>query len=128
VRNYGKILFALLVTVSVAGLILGLSPGDAKDDGRQENGPTVAQPQHVPRPAAAAPVKTSTSQETVGLPGKSISLAEAVVIAEKLGKGQALKAERKDKPEIAFRIEVVGEDGQRSKIELTGDGQPKEKK
>jgi hypothetical protein len=54
--------------------------------------------------------------------GKSIGMAEAVTIAEKLGKGAVTKAERRDKPDPLFKFELIGRDGQKQRIELNPDG------
>ncbi|MBL8798606.1 MAG: hypothetical protein JNM56_32215 [Planctomycetia bacterium] len=59
---------------------------------------------------------------------KTISLGEAIGIAEKQAKGTAAKAERKDHPEVHFKIEVVGKDGAKTKVELTADGKQRAKK
>jgi uncharacterized membrane protein YkoI len=62
-------------------------------------------------------------------PAKIISLVEAIGIAEKTIRGEAVKAERKGEgAETHFKIEVLGKDGKKAKLELSGDGKPLEKK
>jgi uncharacterized membrane protein YkoI len=59
--------------------------------------------------------------------GKVISLEEAIAIAEKLGKGKAVKAERKGEgSDASFKVEVVGKDGTKSKIQLNAQGETPE--
>ena len=55
-------------------------------------------------------------------PVKTISLTEAIAVAEKAGKGRAVRAELRDGDEPIFKIDVLGSDGSKSKIELTADG------
>src|SRR5262245_58985401 len=58
---------------------------------------------------------------------KPISLTEAINIAEKAGKGQAIKAERKGEgADTQFQVEVVGKDGARSRISLNAAGKVQE--
>jgi uncharacterized membrane protein YkoI len=62
---------------------------------------------------------------------KTISLTEAIAIAEKTAKGTATKAERKGEgAETHFKIDVVNKDGEKQKVELTPDGKvrPSEEK
>jgi len=55
--------------------------------------------------------------------GKAISLTEAIAIAEKVGRGQAVKAERKGEgADAQFKIDVVGRNDTRSKITLDAAG------
>jgi hypothetical protein len=60
-------------------------------------------------------------------PVKAISLSEAINIAEKQAKGLAAKAERKDHPEVHFKIEVLDKEGAKIKVELGADGKKREK-
>jgi len=62
-------------------------------------------------------------------PGSAaISLVQAILIAEKLGKRQAVKAELRDKPDVHFKIELADEDGEKIKIELDTNGRPRDEK
>lgn len=81
-------------------------PGLAKKQGQKKPG---------------APEKKPTAPEKKA--GKVISLAEAIAIAEKIGGGQATKAERKGEgEELHFKIEVEGKGGSKQKIELNANG------
>jgi hypothetical protein len=129
VKILGRLMFALFFALSVAGLLyvgLGtdLTSGAPKEPTKEN--PTTNAEQTADKPKE--PVnKEDPAKGTARLDVKAISLKEAIDIAEKLGKGQAVKAERKDKPEVCFKIDVVGPDGTK-KIELTADGKVKEKK
>ena len=55
---------------------------------------------------------------------KSISLVEAITIAEKITKAQATKADRKDKDGvIEFKIDLLTKDGAKTKVTLDAKGQ-----
>jgi hypothetical protein len=59
---------------------------------------------------------------------KAISLIDAIKIAEKQARGEAVKAERKgDGPELKFKVDVLTSDGKRTKVELTAAGKIIEK-
>ena len=47
------------------------------------------------------------------------------MIAEKRGKGQATKAERKDTPTLTFRVDVTSWDNRKQTFEVGPDGQAK---
>ncbi|MBL8797611.1 MAG: PepSY domain-containing protein, partial [Planctomycetia bacterium] len=117
-----KALFALLVTASVVGLILALSPHDGDRGAASEGSPSTDAPPRVPRPPVAGGARAAGNSEAPRLAGQPITLAEAVAIAEKLGKGQAVKAERRDRPEVVFRIDLLDAAGAKSKVELNADG------
>lgn len=71
---------------------------------------------------------TAQDPKKAAPPIKTITLIEAITIAEKSAKGEAVKAEKKGEgPETHFKIDVLGKDGKKAKVELTGDGKPKEK-
>ena len=56
---------------------------------------------------------------------KPLSLTEAIGIAEKSSKGQAVKAERDgDGADARFKIDVIAKDGTRSRINLNATGKP----
>jgi hypothetical protein len=55
--------------------------------------------------------------------GKAISLIEAIAIAEKSGHGKVVKAEaEEDDGTVQFKLELVGKDGKKSRIELDAAG------
>jgi hypothetical protein len=119
-KAIGPLVFALLAAVIVGGLLMALSPAESPEVVKEDSPAKVE-----PRPAAATKLaETKPSPEKrepreVREPrGQAISLVEAIGIAEKLGKGQAVKAERREK---GFRIELTGAEG-KSRIELSADG------
>lgn len=118
-----KLLVPLSFALVVVGLLAWLSVGGDRTDARGEPARDAVEtaPAKDPREKAS---KEASSRET----SRVISLVEAIGIAEKVGKGQAVRAERRDRPELGFRIEVVGPDGSKIRIELTADGKVKEKK
>jgi hypothetical protein len=123
----GKTLFAAGVAVLVASSLLWRGvrddrPAPAVDAAAEESETRADEtlptdpPRPEGRPAGPRPA------------GPAISLIEAVTIAEQLGSGQAIRAERKDKPEVSFKVDLLLPDGRRTKIDLTADGRVKEKK
>jgi hypothetical protein len=123
-----KVVSAIVAALLVVVLLVGLSassnngaPQAAAEDAGQL---TPAEPRADPAP----PPPVRAKGPGAGPAGKPISLVDAILIAEKVGKGQATKAERKDRPELSFKIDVLGLDGSKSKVELTGDGKVKDRK
>jgi hypothetical protein len=80
-------------------------------------------------PAPEPKKKGETKKSAPKSSAKTISLTEAIAIAEKAGKGQAVKAERKGEgEETQFKVEVVGKGGEKSKIELSASGERRDAK
>jgi len=112
-----------LVAVGAAGLFVGLMVwiGASFSMGDHRSG-SAAPPGQTGR-GTGSPDPQSDSGEGGDRSGsKVLSFAEAVRTAERLGKGQAVRAERRDKPEVHFKIEVQGWDGMTRRIELAADG------
>lgn len=119
--------FALVFSLGIVALIIGLGPGRSSDTPDVPN-PAVppaaksisqAQPEGTGSKDQAS--KEEVKPEAPSKP-KVLTMAEAVTLAERLGKGQAVKAERKDRPVPSFKIEVLGLDGVKRQIELRADG------
>src|SRR5262249_59045984 len=56
-------------------------------------------------------------------PVKSISLSEAIAVAEKATKGQAIRADRREEDgEVTFRVEIRGGEGARKKVVVSAAG------
>jgi hypothetical protein len=70
--------------------------------------------------------KEEKKEEKKTTPAKNaISLSDAIKIAEKIGNGQAVKAESKGEGnDLTFKIEVLGKGGEKKKIELDASGKP----
>jgi hypothetical protein len=109
-------LLALLLTIGVVSLVVVLSPGDGPAGSVPERPAPAVAPRQPTESAGPPPAAGSPRPKTV------ITLAEAIAIAEKTGQGYAIKAERRDKPQLSFRVEVMGVDGQKRRIELNADG------
>lgn len=124
-KPLGNLPFAVCFGILMAGLLVGLSSGfkDAPKQPAENSSPIPSDQTEKPRPSAG---KESPAQAAANPAGRVLSLSEAVAIAEKIVGGQAIKAERKGKSEVSFKIEVVQRDGTKSKIELTADGKLKE--
>jgi hypothetical protein len=138
VKTHGNVVFALLFALLMGGVLVGLGAGNFRGDAPQtpqvdgrEAAPGKPSPEPAEKPKEPAG-KAAAARDAPRLPAqpavKVISLIEAITIAEKIGKGQAMKAERKDKPELSFRIELMDAEGVKNRIELTADGKLKEKK
>jgi hypothetical protein len=57
---------------------------------------------------------------------RMITLAEAIALAEKSSQGTAVKAERKGEgSDVHFKIDLLGKDGQKHKVELDAAGKPR---
>ncbi len=137
--NHRKLLAAVLFALVIGTLIIGMGPGYGQHDAERTNdfanvaaedqnqsepeplakkAATIDPPQAVEKSVPLA-VKPTLAKD----PGpKAVSMAEAVTIAEKLGKGYAMKAERTERPAVSFKIDVMGIDGIRTNIELAADG------
>lgn len=130
-----KLIFALVFAVSVGLLIIGLGTGygnkptqnvgdevppeqfTQSQNSQSGKDTTPAAPTQTPKvPSKEVPIKSGP---------KVLTMAEAVVIAERIGKGYTMKAERKDRPDISFKFEIMSIDGTKKRIELTADGQLK---
>ncbi|MFN4258828.1 MAG: PepSY domain-containing protein [Gemmataceae bacterium] len=127
-KMVGNILFGLVFALVIAGLIVGLSARNHLDHhspATTENPSPTSRSQLPLEPLRTSDhprqIATAASEENRSL-GTSISLIQAIVIAEKISGGVAFKVECKDKPVTSFKIEFRHHDGQRGKIELAGDG------
>lgn len=130
-----KIAFAVLFSLIVGGLLVwpGLGGGQQAEDDSPDKGSPGADkvaakdpPKDRPKPEKPSSERTKPDLPRVDKGkaprGKAISLAEAIIRAEELGKGMAVKAERKDRPVLSFKVDVLAPDGGRIKIELSADG------
>jgi hypothetical protein len=67
-------------------------------------------------------------RKTVPTPGKqdaakSISLADAITLAEKSGKGEAIRAEKRGKgSKVRFTVDLLGKSGDRTRVSLNSSG------
>jgi uncharacterized membrane protein YkoI len=113
----------------------GEKPAPPKEEGKK--GPEGEKPappkkgedKKGPEGVKPAPPKEEGKKGPDKKANKSISLTEAIGIAEKLGKGKATKAELKGHDEDAhYTVDVVNKDGEKSKIELTTAGKTREGK
>ena len=131
-----KVIFALMFAGATALMIVGLGagygrktpePGDdqfvqvpakaAQDTPpAKESSPNPAPKQEVKEPALKEPAKEPAKP-------KILNMAEAVTVAEKFGKGYTLKAERIERPTLAYTFEIMGIDGVKRQIDLTAEGQ-----
>ncbi len=119
---YRSLLYACGVAIVVIGLVVGLSAGDASGDAQIEPFKT-APPTDPAKPSQAVKPPEPTAKEPPSPTYRVLSMAEAVTIAEKSVKGgYTTRAERTERPVIGFRVEVVGMDGSKSVVELTGAG------
>ncbi|MCI0683856.1 MAG: hypothetical protein L0Y71_17255 [Gemmataceae bacterium] len=68
--------------------------------------------------------KTVDGEKKKGKAGdQTISLSQAIDIAERVGKGEAVKADRKGTPDgFQFKVDIIRSDGRKSKILLSGAG------
>lgn len=119
-KSLRKLLFALVFACFVAGLSIVLAPGQNADSGVAQ-----ADDKKAPEQTDKSGKDRLPKNAGAGVPGmKAISMAEAVTIGERVGKGYTLKAERKDKKEqLTFRLEILGFNGAKQRIELRGDGE-----
>jgi hypothetical protein len=138
VVTLGRVFFALLFAAAVTALLawpVGCArpSGPASDPGPP---PSRADGSGGPPPAPAlAPAPRRVADRTepggraaepaavpAGAPPKVLSMAEAVAAAERAGKGTVTKAERRDRPDVYFKFELLGHDGQKQRVELNADG------
>lgn len=115
-----NVVFTLLVALGVSGMLLGLGA-------REKDKPTTEAPpeqKEVVQPKAKVEPEKPAPRETP----RTLSLIEAITLAEKHAGAQAIKAERRDKPEVSFRIELLDKEGGRKRVELTADGKIRETK
>jgi uncharacterized membrane protein YkoI len=126
----------MLIAFITLGLLVSLTMADDKkaDKDPPKGKPNIVEidlsklPPEVAKQLLEATQKAKTTKEAPK-PVKTITLIEAITIAEKTTKGEATKADKKGEgTETHFKIDVVGKDGKKSKVELTYDGKPKEKK
>ncbi|MFN4261905.1 MAG: PepSY domain-containing protein [Gemmataceae bacterium] len=71
------------------------------------------------------PLEQAKKDDKKGPPkkdGKSISLIEAISIAEKESGGTVIKAERKDHPEPHFKVDVLDGKGNKTKLHVSTAG------
>jgi uncharacterized membrane protein YkoI len=118
-------LFSRVCCVLAAVIGLGLAGWSLADDKDGKDAKGKAKPNVIEidlsklPPDVAKQVLESLKKETA----KPISLIEAITIAEKVGKGQATKAERKGEgAETQFKVDVVGIDGTKVKLTLSAAG------
>ena len=84
------------------------------------------------------PDHTETAKKSANLPKKEkavaavepplpkqISMADAVIIAERTAKGYVTKAERTDRPSVSFTFEIMTREGTKTHVILFGDGKVK---
>jgi hypothetical protein len=120
VNLFRKLAYAISVTAVVVVLVVGLSAGGS--NAQTETTKPVPQTDPVKLAPTVQPPET-TAKEPPPPTYRVVSMAEAVTIAEKSVKGgYTTRAERTERPVIGFRVEVVGMDGAKSVLELSGDG------
>jgi len=62
-------------------------------------------------------------KKEAGPSGKAFSLADAIGVAEKAGRGQAVKVERKGEGAASkFRVDVLGSDGRKTRVTVDAAG------
>jgi uncharacterized membrane protein YkoI len=105
-----SIVLASVFALALVGVMLALRGGDA---GNAAN-------RGAPAPGDSTSPDAPTSQTKAAR--KTITLADAIAVAEKHAKGRAVKAELKEKPELCFKVEVMTWEGQKTKLELNADG------
>lgn len=110
----GRVVFALIFALVVTGLLVW--PIDWNSPKSPLETSAQADPSNPPESPDSAKSASSSGKPKV------LTMSEAVVIAERLGKGQVLKAERKDRPEPTFKFEVLSREGQKVRLELAIDG------
>jgi hypothetical protein len=66
--------------------------------------------------------KRKGAESKKGQPEKTITLVQAVAIAEKLTAGSAVKAERVDQPKQHFSVDVLGADGKKQSVQVSPQG------
>src|SRR5262245_58436192 len=116
------LLLSVFAIIGGFGLV-GLSLADDKDakGAKDKSKPNVVEVDlsKLPPDVAKQVLESLKKKEDV----KPISLVEAIGIAEKAGKGQATKAERKGEgSETQFQVDVVGKDGEKTRISLSAAG------
>ena len=124
-----KVLFSLVFAVAVGLLIVGLGAGygnktpDAGDQNATQPETKTAAKDQASKSTAEKAVKQEPAKETSA--PKILTMAEAVIIAEKFGKGYTLKAERIERPTLSYSFEIQSIDGTKKLIDLTAEGQLK---
>lgn len=139
-NTYRKVLFAGVFALAVTGLLVALnaSQGDGQDppndpdksiapidpnkSSQEKKNLPAKEPATKESPAKTEEGKEPLAKEPTKTAPKIITMAEAVVIAERVGKGYTLKAERKEKPALTFKFDILSRTGQKVKIELGPDG------
>ena len=134
-RSFGNVSFALFTAIIVTGLLVfGLGSGGRNESSEPIKKAPVLPPPPVEQAKAIEPVVESpkelpkpepVAEEKPAKPAE-LSLAEAILIAEKLGKARAVKAERSERPTLSFKIDLVNWEGNKSTLELNGDGKLRE--
>jgi uncharacterized membrane protein YkoI len=143
VKNFGKLLYGGLFALVVAGLLWWpvafgtvnepakerdqpVALLDKKDAGTSSaplDQPAVAK---LPAPGPVAVDADKAPRQRRDKPAwqanHPVSMAEAVQIAEKLCKGLATRAERKDRPELTYKVDVTSWDNKSYQVEVAADG------
>jgi hypothetical protein len=125
-----RILRTILYPFFFAGLVVSLLIGFGGDSGlsgateTQPRSPVTALFKDVKEtPPHAMPTAAVAATASAATPGyKIISMAEAVTIAERTVHGYTIKAERLERPVIAYKVEIVQLDGSRIAVDLAADG------
>lgn len=113
-----KLMYPAFFATLVVALVGGFDGNASSDDDKQPPPPVAKAKPEVSEAGPKSPPPAAAPTQTF----KLISMAEAVTLAEKAGKGYTLKAERTERPVVGYRVEVVGMDGNRTVVELSGDG------
>lgn len=127
--THRKLLFAGFLAIGITGLIVALNASQGTGQQTVEQSVVRADPPRPPQektpetnPGKAADAKAIPAKEPTKTGPKVLSMAEAVVIAERVGKGYTMKAERKEKPSLTFKFEILSRTGQKVRVELDPDG------
>jgi len=127
---FGKALYVVLIALGVTGLLLWPIAFDNRRDAAAElptndsRATLTNTPKEKEPPTQQTADKKVSAKETPAAKAKPkvLTLGDATNLAEKFGKGMAMKAERKDKGGAAFHVDVVGWDGEKRRVELAPDG------
>ncbi len=124
-KTIQKFTFSIVFSVITLGCVVGFSasngdfsPVDADTESKAADTQEKAAP--------AKPIDPPKTQPVAEAPlPKQISMADAVIIAERTGKGYTTKAERAERPTVTFTFEIMTRQGTKTRVILAGDGKVK---
>lgn len=132
--SLGKLAFALAFALGVTAMLVLPSSCHRESNPEPALPPSPRTESHAADPTPSpqlvntqdrntpSTVNPSSTRAVASDARKPLSMAEAVMAAERLGKGTVVKAERRDKPVVHYKFEVLGRDGQKRQLELNTDG------